>query len=102
MSDQLHSIRFKREGVEFELTGTQADVQKVWTALESSVVSTFGHAAAGRHQPPSDEPDGDGEPPDGEEAQAKPRKRRSRRSTGGVKNADGRADVVTKLLNIDF
>jgi hypothetical protein len=35
------TIRFKRGDVEFELTGSQADVAKAWAAIEESVVASF-------------------------------------------------------------
>ena len=39
--EPLHSIRFKRAGVEFEMTAAPADVAKVWESLEQSVVAAF-------------------------------------------------------------
>jgi hypothetical protein len=100
MSDQVHTIRFKRDGVEFELTGSEADVQKAWSALESSVVSAFGRGTA-QHQAPAPEPQAKGKSSDGGEGQTKVRKRTSRRSAGGTKSPDGRADVLKKLLDAD-
>src|SRR4051794_28648315 len=42
----MHSIKFKRNGVEFEMSGSADDVAKAWAALHPTVVASFEHAAS--------------------------------------------------------
>lgn len=39
------SMRFRRDGVEFELSGSAEDVRKAWTALEALVVAAYAEPA---------------------------------------------------------
>jgi hypothetical protein len=41
MADNTSTIRFKRDGVEFELTSSQEDVARAWASLEESIVGAF-------------------------------------------------------------
>jgi hypothetical protein len=104
MAEGLHTIRFKRDGVEFEMTGSQEDVEKAWAALEPSVVSAFTEAQTGgrRRQQQASEPDpgdqgnGNGKP----KAKPKPKSRRS--ASGATKSGGEREEILTKLLDADF
>lgn len=95
MSEQAHSIRFKRDGVEFELTGSETDVQKAWSALESSIVGAFGRAA--EQHPRAPKPDSEKQTADTGDMQTKAKRRGGRRTTGGKTD-----EVLDKLLNADF
>jgi hypothetical protein len=96
----LRGFRFKRDGVEFELTGSQTEVEKAWGALESSVVSAFTEAQGGGRRRQQHAPD-----PDASEM-GKGRtktKTKSRRATSGTaKPAGERDEILKKLLDADF
>lgn len=95
MADELHTIRFRREGVEFELTGSQEEVARAWVSLESAVVSAFLQAA-----PNGDAPGSTAEAGAGESGEGTTRKRRRR--PGGQQRASGTSNngraEVEKLL----
>jgi hypothetical protein len=94
MADELHTIRFKREGVEFELTGSREEVTRAWESLKPAVVTAFEQATSNGSTRPSTTENGDVESGEG-----KAKKRR--RKTGGQQRraatSSERADVEKKL-----
>jgi len=91
--EPLHSIRFRRDGVEFEMTGTREDVAAAWDALQAPVVAAFTgtRQAAPKKELPGEE---NGE----EDANKTPKRRRkpgTRKASGG--GAAG-SENLTKLL----
>src|SRR4051812_21297704 len=92
MADDLHTIRFKRSGTEFEMTGSRDDVRRAWTTLEAAVVAAFAHTTANGH--------GNGDDPAEHTGETKTTaKRRSRRQNQRASSTDERADVAGKLVN---
>jgi hypothetical protein len=91
MADELHTIRFKREGVEFELTGSQEEVARAWTSLEPAVVAAFEKA------PPSGDSRQATENGDSGEATTKKRRRRTSGQRRSGTTINERADVKQKL-----
>jgi hypothetical protein len=91
MADEMHTIRFKRGGIEFELTGSQDEVSRAWGSLESAVVTAFTQAASSGDTEPTE--NGSGE--SGDTPKKKRRKAATSRRNAATNNE--RAEVEAKL-----
>ena len=81
-----NTIRFKRGDIEFEMTGSQADLAKAWAALEGSVVAAFQKSATTAAGKPA--------------ATATPdrtRKKSTRRRAPSARTDSAKSDVRAKL-----
>lgn len=92
MGEQLHSLRFKKGGVELELTGTRDDVMGAWQKLEGAAVEAFASESSRPEPAPSTGSSTQGS----KTPERKPRKKttRTRASSGESK----REDNLSKLL----
>jgi hypothetical protein len=103
MENELHTIRFKRGSVEFELTGSEGQVATAWTALEPAVVGAF-------EQGSSYDDVGDEQAIDNGSGNGDAPKKRRKRTTSAQRSAttnSERADVdkllmETSLDSFDF
>jgi hypothetical protein len=94
MANELHTIRFKRGGVEFELIGSEERVIEAWTKLEDAVVAAFAEDAE-----ESSSGDPSAENGNGKDRQATKTKRRTKSFKGHQGDDALRADVAEKLSN---
>ena len=95
--DELHHIRFKRGDAEFELAGSAAQVNAVWSALETSVTDAFKNATSqpSRKQKKNDEGSDSDTPPTRQKAS--PRKRSTQAGAG---RNGGRTEIKAALAEV--
>jgi hypothetical protein len=91
MADEMHTIRFKRGGIEFELTGSQEQVSRAWGSLEASVVTASTQAVSNGDAEGAENGNGEsGEAP-------KKKRRKAATSRRNAATNDERAEVEAKL-----
>jgi hypothetical protein len=91
----LHSIKFKRNGVEFEMAGSADDVAKAWAALEPTVVASFEAAASATPTRRRSTSSGTGFPSEGGNGGGR---KRTTRKRAMATPAEGRSGNLSTLL----
>src|SRR2546422_2570716 len=98
-----HSIRFKRGGIEFELTSTADQVAAVWTSIEPSVVDAFTNGEVHEEDTDTGESENGSGGVTGRKTTTGRRRRTTRRRASGSTDAGGgRAEVVSQLAEADL
>jgi hypothetical protein len=87
--EQLHSIRFRRDDVEFEMTASASDIASAWARLEPVLMTVLGEATRETGRTGARET----------QREAADSRRRRRAATSRARQEGDRADIANQLAS---